>query len=86
MSYLGGLLLDAPDGRGPLAADDRLMEDPMFTLAEEIARGRECLARGRPLEFSDEQEAGRCWAERARARLELEQETGRRSARRAAVF
>ena len=51
----------------------------MFTLAEEIAAGRQTLTRGRPLEFAEEVEAGQCRAERARERLAAEQEAGRRA-------
>ena len=46
-------------------------------LDEEVERGRQCLARGRPLEFDEEQEAGRRWDARARERLEAEQQAGR---------
>jgi len=47
---------------------------------EELEAGRRRIARERTLEFEEEQDAGRCWAARARARLELEQEAGRRTA------
>jgi hypothetical protein len=56
-----------------------LQEDPIFTLAEEVEAGRKCLARGRPEDFAAEVDAGRDWAARARARLEAEQEAGRRT-------
>jgi hypothetical protein len=48
-------------------------------LDEELARGRECLACGRPLEYAAEVEAGERVAERAEAKLALEQEAGRRA-------
>jgi len=53
-----------------------------LALDEELARGRECLACGRPLDFASEQAAGRDWAARAHSRLELEREAGRRAAKR----
>jgi len=57
-----------------------LQEDLVFiTLEDEQSAGRQCLARGRPEEFAAEQDAGRRWDARARERLELEQEAGRRA-------
>lgn len=50
-----------------------------LALDEEMEAGRRCLARGRPEEFAAEQAVGRNWAERAQARLELEQDAGRRA-------
>jgi hypothetical protein len=44
---------------------------------EEVAAGRACLARGRPIDFQSEQEAGRDREARAAARLELEQAAGK---------
>jgi hypothetical protein len=51
-----------------------------LALDEEREAGRQCLARGgRPAEFDAEVDAGARVAERAAARLELEQEAGRRA-------
>jgi hypothetical protein len=51
-------------------------------LEAEVTAGRECLARERTLEFTEEVTAGQSWAARVQVRLEEEQAAGRRTAAR----
>ena len=56
---------------------DRVLE----AFLKELNAGRERLARGQSSALDSELEAGRCWEASARARLQLEQAAGRRTAR-----